>query len=66
MLGTLTAQMMLNLSGMNLSDFLNEGSDLIRRAMHTEANRARYEVQSERMQGNQYAAGSHDYISGRQ
>ena len=60
------AQMMLNLRGINLSDFLNEGSDLIQRAMYTEANRARYEAHSERMQGNQHAAGSHNYPSGRQ
>ena len=60
------AQIMLNLRGINLSDFLNEGSDLIQRAMYTEANRARYEAHSERMQGNQHAAGSHNYPSGRQ
>jgi hypothetical protein len=61
-----SAQLMLNLSGQDLSYFLNEASDEIRRANHTEANNARYEVQSERMQGNQYGAGSHDYSSGRQ
>jgi hypothetical protein len=57
---------MLNLSGQDLSYFLNEASDEIRRANHTEANNARYEVHSERMQGNQQAAGSHDYPSERQ
>jgi hypothetical protein len=60
------AQFMLNLSGLNLSYFLNEGSDEIRRANFTEANKARYEDQSERMKGNQRGAGSHDYPSGRQ
>ena len=60
------AQFMLNLSGLNLSYFLNEASDEIRRANYTKANKARYEDQSERMQGNQHAAGSHDYPSKRQ
>ena len=60
------AQFMLNLSGLHLSYFLNEASDEIRRANYTKANKARYEDQSERMQGNQHAAGSHDYPSGRQ
>ena len=39
------AQMMLNLRGINLSDFLNEGSDElpdeIQRAIFTQANKAR-------------------------
>ena len=60
------AQMMLNLRGINLSDFLNEGSDEIRRAIFTEANKGRYEAHSERMKGNQNAASSHNYPSGRQ
>ena len=54
-----SAQFMLNLSGQDISYFLNEASDEIQRANHTEANNARYEVQSERMQGNQYGAGSY-------
>ena len=61
-----SAQFMLNLSGQDISYFLNEASDEIRRANHTEANNARYEVQSERMQGNQHGAGSHNYPSVRQ
>ena len=61
-----SAQLMLNLSGQDLSYFLNEASDEIRRANYTKANKARYEDQSERMQGNQHAAGSHDYPSDRQ
>ena len=61
-----SAKLMLNLSGQDLFYFLNEASDEIRRANHTEANNARYEVQSERMQGNQHGAGSHDYPSVRQ
>ena len=44
----------------------HEESALIRKAMFIEANRARYEAHSERMQGNQHAAGSHDYPSDRQ
>ncbi len=45
-----SAQLMLNLSGQDLSYFLNEASDEIRRANYTEANKARYEDHSERMQ----------------
>ena len=60
------AKLMLSLSAMNLSDFLNEGSDEIRRAIFTEANKGRYEAHSERMKGNQNAASSHNYPSGRQ
>jgi len=59
------AQMMINLSTLKLSDFLSEDSYEIRRAMYNETNSARYEAQSERMMGNNFAAGPHVYPSGR-
>jgi len=59
------AQLMLNLSAMKPSDFLNEGSDEILKANFNEANKARYEALRERNKGNNYAAGPHVYPSER-
>jgi hypothetical protein len=59
------AKMMLDLSAMKPSDFLNEGSDEIRMANFTEANKGRFKALSERMKGNSIGAGPHVYPSER-